>query len=239
MENLPGIITQTGFVAVTILFYGLLLSELKKALRLTPWDSSRQQKIFSRSVYTLVGWTLIISGLSLSGFIADFSTFPPRLVIVLVIPLVTIIIVTFSKTLKEILLHVPVRNIIRLQIFRVFVEILLWLLLLQNRLPVQMSFEGRNFDVISGLTAPIAAYFFATNATVLRIWNLISLGLLINIVAIAILSLPTPLRFFMNEPANTIVAEFPYVFLPGLLVPLAYGLHFFSLRQLTIMKETK
>jgi hypothetical protein len=36
----------------------------------------------------------------------------------------------------------------------------------------------------------------------------------------------------MNEPANTIVAVFPISWLPGLLVPLAYTLHIFSLKQL-------
>ena len=39
-------------------------------------------------------------------------------------------------------------------------------------------------------------------------------------------------RYFINEPANTIVTEFPIIWLPGFLVPLAYGLHFLSLRQL-------
>jgi hypothetical protein len=43
--------------------------------------------------------------------------------------------------------------------------------------------------------------------------------------------MPTPFRVFMNEPSNTIVAKFPIVWLPALLVPLAYGLHFLSLRQ--------
>jgi hypothetical protein len=36
----------------------------------------------------------------------------------------------------------------------------------------------------------------------------------------------------MNEPANTLVAQFPFILLPGVLVPLAYTLHIFSLRQL-------
>jgi hypothetical protein len=77
------------------------------------------------------------------------------------------------------------------------------------------------------------AIFFADNRKLMIAWNLISLGLLINIVAIAIVSMPSPLRIFHNEPANTIVAEFPFIFLPTFLVPLAYGLHFLSLRKLT------
>lgn len=68
-------------------------------------------------------------------------------------------------------------------------------------------------------------------------WNLLSLGLLINIVTIALLSIPTPFRVFMNEPANTLVAHFPFILLPGMLVPLAYGLHFLSMRQLKLTQK--
>ena len=64
-------------------------------------------------------------------------------------------------------------------------------------------------------------------------YNFIGLVLLFNIVTVAILSIPGPFRYFMNEPANTIVTYFPIVFLPAFLVPLAYTLHFFPLRQLT------
>jgi hypothetical protein len=73
--------------------------------------------------------------------------------------------------------------------------------------------------------------------TGILIWNLFGLGLLINILSIAILSMPTPFRVFMNEPSNTIVTQFPVSLLPGLLVPLAYGLHFLSLRKLSLEKN--
>jgi hypothetical protein len=56
--------------------------------------------------------------------------------------------------------------------------------------------------------------------------------LLLNILVIAVLSMPTPFRYFQNEPANTLVAKFPFVLLPGILVPIAYTMHIFSLRQL-------
>ena len=95
-----------------------------------------------------------------------------------------------------------------------------------------MTFEGRNFDVIAGLTGPFIAYLFNKNRTVMIAYNFMGLALLLNIVVIAVLSIPTPFRVFMNEPANTIVAYFPIVLLPAFLVPLAYTLHFFSLKQL-------
>jgi hypothetical protein len=54
---------------------------------------------------------------------------------------------------------------------------------------------------------------------------------------IAILSMPTSFRYFMNEPANTIVAQFPFIYLPGVLVVLAFAFHVFSLRQLVLKRE--
>lgn len=187
-------------------------------------------------------WMLILSGLSLSGFFSKFGTMPPRFVIIVIVPLITLIwVLLISKTTKNILTYVPKQTIINLQVFRVIVEILLWVLFIQNLLPIQMTFEGRNFDILAGITAPLVVYFgivkYQWPRIVLIVWNLISLGLLINIVTIAILSFPTPFRYFMNEPANTIVAEFPFVWLPGFLVPLAYGLHFLSLRQLISLKS--
>ena len=104
-----------------------------------------------------------------------------------------------------------------------------------------MTFEGRNFDILAGITGPIIAYLayskHVIGKTGVIIWNVACLCLLINIVATAILSIPSPFRYFMNEPANTIVTEFPIIWLPAFLVPLAYSLHFLSLRQLINQKN--
>lgn len=134
--------------------------------------------------------------------------------------------------MKILLGYLSLRSLTQLQVFRVFVEVLLWLLFVQSLLPKQMTFEGRNWDILSGLTAFLAARFLLTSKRWMIAWNLLGLGLLINIVTIAILSMPTPIRVFNNEPANTIVTQFPFVFLPTFLVPLAYILHLMSLRKL-------
>jgi hypothetical protein len=160
-----------------------------------------------------------------------FDIFPINMAPVLIVPFVTIIIFTFSKRTLSILSSLPPKAIVQLQVFRVFVEILLWALFVENLLPVQMTFEGRNWDVLSGLTAPLAALFLAKSKWGLAIWNLLCLGLLVNVVTVAILSMPTDLRVFNSGPASTIVTEFPFILLPGMLVPLAYGLSLLSLRQ--------
>ncbi|HEY3405652.1 MAG TPA: hypothetical protein VGK59_19850 [Ohtaekwangia sp.] len=225
---------QLGFALLTVLFFGWLLYELQKGLRLTNFTEQRKKKIMRGTIISLLIWMIITGVLSYSGFLSDFSMFPPRLGIVLIIPLIVIVWVTRTETVREILVHIPQQQIIRIQSFRIFVEILLWMLFLEKLLPVQMSFEGRNFDVLSGLTALIIVWLLnlkKISRTGIIVWNLFGLGLLINIVTIAILSMPTPFRVFMNEPANTIVTEFPIVWLPAFLVPLAYGLHFLSIRK--------
>lgn len=233
------IIAAIGFPLITAVFYRLGLAELKKALQRSSFDESRRTRIFNRVLLTLIAWAVFTSAWSLSGMMQDFSKFPLNLVPVMVVPLIGMIIVTFSSTAKKILMHVEPQAIVRLQSFRFFVELVIWLLFIEKMLPVQMTFEGRNLDIISGITAPVIAWLVATqkvNKTVLVIWNIVCLGFLINIVTVAILSMPTPIQQFFNEPANVAVAKFPYVFLPVFLVPLAYMLHFFSLRQVVIKK---
>ena len=227
-------ITQAGFIATTLIFYGLLLARLKKSLMSTNFTESKKKKIFNGTLIGLIGWALATSILSWSGVLSDFDTFPPKLIIVLIIPLITIIWLVLTKEVKEILIHTPPESIIWIQSFRIVVEILLWRLYVDNLAPIQMTFEGRNFDILSGLTALVVAYLVSNkkiSSPLVIAWNFACIAILVNIVAIAILSMPTPFRVFMNEPSNTIVAKFPIVWLPALLVPLAYGLHFLSLRQ--------
>jgi hypothetical protein len=232
--NSSYMITQAGFIATTLIFYGLLLARLKKSLISTNFTESKKKKIFNGTLIGLIGWAIATSILSWSGVLSDFSTFPPKLIMVLIIPLITVIWLIRTKEVKEILIHTPPESIIWIQSFRIVVEILLWRLFVDNLAPIQMTFEGRNFDILSGLTALLVAYLVANNkisSPLVIAWNFACLAILVNIVAIAILSMPTPFRVFMNEPSNTIVAKFPIVLLPALLVPLAYWLHFLSLRQ--------
>ena len=229
------LLIQAGFALTTIIFYGALLKVFRSAVGKINRTESQKKKIFVTLVAGIFLWLLVTAALSLSGFLSDFSTVPPRLLITIIIPLLAIIILMNQKVTGEIVRLIPLHTLVYLQVFRVFVEILLWALYEQNLLPVQMTFEGRNFDVISGLTAPLIGVLLQRQKisnTVVIVWNFICLGILINIVVTALLSVPSPFRYFMNEPANTIVAEFPIVWLPALLVPLAYGLHFLSLKQL-------
>lgn len=229
------LLTQIAFAALTIIAFWVLTKELFKVVDSLEWEGSKKKKFKTVWTGSLLTWAVFVSAWSLSGTMRDFEIFPFNFMPVLIIPLVVTVALTLSNSFLEILQRIPKENIIRLQSFRFFVELLLWFLFIQNLLPEQMSFEGRNFDVIAGATAPLISWLVyrgKLSNTLLIVWNVACLGLLINIVTIAILSMPSPFRVFMEEPANTIVAYFPISWLPGLLVPLAYMLHFFSLKQI-------
>jgi len=68
------------------------------------------------------------------------------------------------------------------------------------------------------------------------LWNIVGLLVLANIVVVAVLSTPYPFRYFMNEPGNTIVFNFPFVWLPSFVVPFALLLHLISIRRLIAKK---
>ena len=234
-------LTAWGFVILSLACLVLVFSGLRIALGKTSMSRSAQKKIFRITSSTIGLWVALISVVALTGFFSDFSFFPPRMGLILIIPLITILVLTFSGQLKQILSVVPSRWLLYIQSFRVVVEVLIWLLFLAEAAPVQMTFEGRNYDILVGLTAPMVAYFCDKkkkwSTLVAVVWNIVGLSILLNIVTIAILSMPTPIRVFMNEPANTIVGYFPIIWLPGILVPIAYSMHFFSLRQLMAAKN--
>jgi hypothetical protein len=235
MKSSLFLITQIGFVALTFGYFYLLLKELRTGVDLTTWDTARKGRFKRLLMLVPLVFVCLVSFWSLSGMMLKFEMFPFNFMPVLFIPFLLAIWIIFSRSFSEVLANIPQHRLIRLQSFRLFVEVLLWFLFVDGLMPIQMSFEGRNFDVLSGVTAPFIAWLASRNRisrTALIIWNFACLALLINIVTIAILSTPTPARVFMNDPSNTIVAVFPISWLPGILVPLAYMLHIFSLKQL-------
>jgi hypothetical protein len=228
----PYILTGIGFVLVAAVYFGLLLRLLGRALALSGWEPSRQARVRRNANLFVVVWAALMILLGASGFAGDFEMFPANTAPVLALPLIAILIIVLSSGTAQLLQFVPEKSIIMLQTFRFFVEVLLWALFVQDLLPIQMTFEGWNFDILVALTAPFAAWWLVGRKWALIIWNILGLCLLINIVTIALLSMPTPFRVFENEPANRALLDAPFILLPGMLVPLAYGLHFLSLRQL-------
>jgi hypothetical protein len=98
-----------------------------------------------------------------------------------------------------------------------------------------MTFEGRNFDIIAGITAPLVYYFvFVRRASqkLLLVWNILAVGLLFNIIGIAFLSLRSPLQRFGLDQPNVGLGYVPFCWLPAVVVPIVLLSHFIAIRRL-------
>ena len=209
---------------------------------LTKGFSNHQIRI--RNFLTTVGfWIVMLAVASVTGFLNNFSYFPPYMVLVLLIPMVVIIRYTVTHRFDDVVSKMPASWIVKMQGFRVIVELFLWWAFLDGIIPEQMTFEGRNFDILVGLTAPLVANWWLKKGeekpALVLVWNILGLLLLFNILVIAVLSMPTPMRYFLNDPANTVVATFPWVLLPGILVAMAFGLHLISIKQMLRLMKSK
>ncbi|WP_141733234.1 hypothetical protein [Oligoflexus tunisiensis] len=183
--------------------------------------------------YSLV--FLLTAALGLSGVLSDFSRVPPPLMFFVAGLLIGAVLIVLSPWGGRVITAVPLRALVGLQGFRILPEILLDLAWREGLAPIQMTWHGRNYDIIAAVTALLLAAVWNRLARP-RVWAwvqwVLAFGLLLNIVIIAILSAPVPFRVFMNEPANTFVARFPYIWLPGVHVLTAFVGHGLTLRYL-------
>lgn len=186
--------------------------------------------------FGLVLWSVVQSILALIGFYTNnLDALPPRIILILA-PTLLVILWLFSwKKGREFINQLPLVPLTYLSIIRIPVEIVLYWLYLHQAVPELMTFAGRNFDILAGITAPFAAYFGLQQKIrpgVMLIWNIVSLGLLLFIIANAILSAPTPIQKFGFDQPNVALLYFPFVLLPAVVVPVVLFSHLVALRQM-------
>ena len=225
-----------GLLALTV----VAVSEDDLALGLVGSEGRRRVLIADVAITV---WLMITGGLALSGFFLEFQSVPPRFFILLLVPLFAIGFLLRTRFADDLVAALSPVWFIVPQGFRIIMELILWLLFINGIMPEQVTFEGRNFDILVGLTAPVVAWLcFVRRAlppSVAVAWNVLGLLLLANVVITAILSAPTPFRVFMNEPAVTVIAYLPFVWLPAFVVPMAVLLHALSLKQLLTVKAAR
>jgi hypothetical protein len=236
MENLPlyvPVIFALTTVATLLLFNLVLRRSASEAAR-------------KRAVYVLSGltaWLAIQAAISVNGVYVTGLSMPPKLFLFGVLPALLVIALLFiSKAGRRFIDSLPILPLTYLHVVRVPVEIVLFWLFQNHLVPELMTFEGRNFDIFSGITAPFIAYYGIRqrklNNAILLTWNFICLALLMNIVVNAILSAPFPFQQFAFDQPNIGVLYFPFSWLPTFIVPVVLFCHLASIRHLLINKNT-
>ena len=186
----------------------------------------------------LLSWMVVHAMLALKGFYLDSNIFPPRFMFTIIPPIIVIILLFSTRKGKTWIDGLNIKWLTWIHIVRIPVELVLYLISLHQLIPALMTFEGRNFDILSGLTTPFIYYFTLknnrSNKRLLLFWNIVCLGLLINIVVLAILSAPSPYQKFAFDHPNRALYYFPYIWLASVIVPLVLFSHLASIRKLVI-----
>lgn len=187
-------------------------------------------------------WLIVQAAISLTGFYTHTNTNPPRLPFLILPPILLIVALFITAPGKRYLDSFDIKALTLLHTIRVPVEIVLYLLFLHKTIPEIMTFEGRNLDIVSGITAPIVYYAGFVTKTIGRniilIWNFMCLALLVNIVTTAILSAPLPFQRLAFEQPNIAVLYFPFTWLPCCVVPLVLLAHLVTIRKLLLYGTT-
>ena len=193
-------------------------------------------------VIVLVIWLAVTGILSINKVFQNTSTIPPRLMIVIAPAILFIILLLITKSGRKFTDNIDLKKLTLVHIVRVPVEITLFMLSTHKLIPELMTFAGRNFDILSGITAPIV-YFVCfknsqlKNRKLLLVWNFICLGLLLNIVINALLSAPFPFQQFAFDQPNIAILYFPFTWLPCFIVMIVLYSHLAAIRQLVRHKE--
>jgi hypothetical protein len=181
-------------------------------------------------------WMLAQAGLGLSGFYSDTSAFPPRVLFQVIPAFATIVFLFINRKTRAWIDNADAGMLTLLHSIRIGVELVIYGLFTVKLMPEILTFEGRNFDIIAGLTAPVVYYFGYVRKVIgrngLLIWNFACLVLLFNIVIHAALSVPTPFQQFGFEQPNVAILQFPFNWLPSVVVPLVLFSQLIVIRRL-------
>ncbi|MGI4871090.1 MAG: hypothetical protein ACRYFX_07915 [Janthinobacterium lividum] len=203
----------------------------------TVWQFYRAANKSRTTLYVLLAWLALQAALGLSGFYtANSAATPPRLMLAVLPPVLLTVGLLLTTRGRAYLDSLRIDRLTLLHTVRIFVELGLLVLYMHHAVPKLMTFEGRNWDIFSGLSAPVV-YFLVFRRQVLGrsallFWNLLCLGLVLNILVNALLAIPGPFQQFGFEQPNVAVLYFPFVWLPSCVVPLVIVSHLAAIRQL-------
>jgi hypothetical protein len=220
-----------GFTLLPMLVASIALLGVASALRRAGSAKRNYWTVEALIVGAMAG-SLWLAG---KGLLAQFDS-PPPLFLPLTAANIALWVGIASSRVGRALTSLPVAALIGFHAFRLPLELVMHAAASAGVMPVQMSFSGWNFDIVTGATAvliaPLAALGLAPRPLLLA-WNALGSVTLAVIVAIAVASAPPWLAFGADAAhANTWVAYAPFIWLPTVLVAAAVAGHIVLWRHL-------
>ena len=206
---------------------------------ITAWRRSGASESASRRAAIVVGadaaaWMALTWVAAASGILQRWDRTPPPFLVVILGMVVISLILALGRVGTRLAQHIPLWALVAIQSFRLPLELAMHALIARGIMPIQMSYSGRNFDIVTGASAIVVAVLLKTGyggRRLAALWNLLGLALLVNVVSVAIASMPL-LRLFGEDRVVTFVTYPPFVWLPAVMVLAALAGHLLIFRAL-------
>lgn len=173
-------------------------------------------------------WFVYFGLMGYFGIARNTTMHPPGTAFIVAPVIAFLLIFTMRSSGTTIALAFPLWIILGTQTFRIGVELFLHQLWIDGLVPKMLTFEGANVDIFIGASAPLVAWVSTRGRIGMNFalaWNFLGLLSLANVVTRAVLTAPGPFNLIHSEVPNLILGTFPFLFIPGFLVPLAAALH--------------
>jgi hypothetical protein len=196
--------------------------------------NSRRALILFAAVFMVMA---VSSVAAWSGTLLQFNSFPPPMLVMIASVFVVSFAVGLSPFGRDAAVELSFAALVGLQGFRFPLELLMHHAGNVGIMPVQLSYSGYNFDIVTGISALLIFALFKSgrpvSQSVLWAWNVWGSFCLVVIAIIAITTSPL-IRLFGDDPhnLNTWILYFPYVWLPVVLVTVAISSHVVITRKL-------
>lgn len=182
-------------------------------------------------------WGVLHWVLATRGVYGDATATPPPQALFLAPVVLALLVALILPAGRRWLHSLDLLALTALHILRIPVELVLHQAWARGLVPRDMTYSGHNFDILSGISAAcLVAWLLSKRPPsrgVLIAWNVVCLGLLLNVVVTAVLSIPSVLQRLNFDQPNVLVTRTPFVLLPAILVPAVLWSHVAALFKLT------
>ncbi len=194
------------------------------------------KSIILKFLVILIGWNIYLYAMSQTEFIKDFS-FPPKFFLFLILPVFIFTgLFTYQNRNKKWLQAISPQTLFYVQGYRLFIELLFVFTVAARLIPPHVTIEGYNFDMIFATITPIIGYLtFNKNILSTKFalrWNFLGLMVIASIIILFQTSIYLPELYTSDIVITTKFVSYPYVLVPGFLMPLAVFIHVLSITQL-------
>lgn len=221
-----------AFVLIPIALAAALAWGVDAAARAAGESGAARRRAVATAAAGAAIWMGGTWAVAASGVLRQWEATPPPFGLFVAAILALAALMSLTSYGDRLARGLPIWVLVAVQGFRLPLELAMHAMYERGVMPVQMSYSGRNFDILTGISALLVAWLVRTGRGGRRLvvaWNVLGLALLVNVVTVAILSTPR-FRVFGDDRLNVWVTYPPFVWLPAVMVLAAFAGHFLVFR---------